>query len=176
MGKNLNRGGNGCKSHRIPEILKQLSEPTCPFSNAHSWETYPKTPMFLGEPYFHPPYKWRGRKYIFMKMAVWPIKDRSQSRILWNTNLRQFPLKYYHQFITKHLDLLIIWNSILLSKQSMCCWWGAQGVGNSPFLHLWGWGGNRLPCKKKGVSFGGGGNGGGDGGWGVRCGVLVWGK
>ena len=40
-------------------------------------------------------------------------------------------------------------------------------MGNSSFLHLWGWGGNRLPCKKKGVSFGGGGNGGGDGGWGV---------
>ena len=38
-------------SHRIPAILKQLSEPTCPFSNAHSWETYPKTPMFLGEPF-----------------------------------------------------------------------------------------------------------------------------
>ena len=49
-------------------------------------------------------------------------------------------------------------------------------MGNSPFLHLWGWGGNRLPCKKKGVSFGGGGNGGGDGGWGVGGGVLVWSK
>ena len=37
-------------------------------------------------------------------------------------------------------------------------------MGNSSFLHLWQWGGSRLPCKEKGVSFDGGGNGGGDGG------------
>ena len=44
-------------------------------------------------------------------------------------------------------------------------------MGNFPFLHLWRWGGNRLPCKKKDISFGCGGNGGGDGegggGWGI---------
>ena len=45
-------------------------------------------------------------------------------------------------------------------------------MGNSSFLHLWRWGGNRLPCKEKGVSFGGAGSGGGDGGvgggrWGI---------
>ena len=44
-------------------------------------------------------------------------------------------------------------------------------MGNFPFLHLWRWGGNRLPCKKKDISFGCGGNGGGDGG---RGGVGYW--
>ena len=39
-------------------------------------------------------------------------------------------------------------------------------MGNSCFLHLWGWGGNKLPSKKKGVFFGGG-RGGGIGGWGI---------
>ena len=40
-------------------------------------------------------------------------------------------------------------------------------MGNSSFLHLWGWGENRLPRKKKGVSFGGGRGGGGVLSWGV---------
>lgn len=49
-------------------------------------------------------------------------------------------------------------------------------MGNFPFLHLWRWGGNRLPCKKKDISFGCGGNGGGDGEGGGGGVLLVWSK